>query len=357
MKIWQTIKQQSLLAIVSLVITFLIGEVYCRLFMEPIRYGFPDGMYLESKNPMIGYQMRPNFQGTVGTSAFHYDIKINNKGFRYNAVQENPNRPNIAIFGDSFAFGQGVNEEHNFSSVLYRGLGEKYNVINTGVCGYAPNQAFAVYKQFLEKNTPLDFVILQLFPNDIIDQEKTPKVKLYKGNIYAQPPKGLVGNIKSYFSKNSEFYCRLYLLKANLQKKDSNTKALLVNKKYSEEKQAEIESTKQLILEWKKLAEENNSTFLIFFIPDRLQVEPDWVQRFQQELGDYYDSNQPNLWLNALSAKDSSFHYLDFVQKFRAVLKTGELQFYFEKNGHCNEAGHLFIGEQLIQAIDSLKTL
>lgn len=346
-KLLKTIWQQGLILCISLFVAFLIGEIYCRAALAPMRYGFPKDMYVSDDNPNIKFRMAPDFEGEVATTAFHYIIKTNSEGFRANLLVEE-GKPTIGIFGDSFAFGQGVNEENTFSNVLYDNLGGTYNVINFGTCSYKPMQEYQIYKQQIEAGSHFDVVVLQLYTNDLKIQEKEVDEQVIDGRIYKEtPPEGMKGHTIAFLAKNSEFFLRLYLMK-NASKGKSSSNLRYVSKDFSENFNAQLASTKALLKQWKAEAETVGSTFIVFFIPDRIQVEPSWVAELDKPGNNL---NAPSQWLQTWEQQDSSFNYLHITDDFRMALKDPNTQLYFELNGHCNEAGNKLIGDLLADYI------
>ena len=335
--LWKGIRLQLILLLGTLAVGLLICEIYCRLALSPMRYGFPSGMYVQDSNPLLGFRMNENFKGEVATTAFNYSIQTNNLGFRSNTPIDT-SKQLIGVFGDSFAFGQGVDEQYTFSSVLSDKISENYAVLNTGVCSYKPMQEYQVYKDLIDRGLNFGWIILQLYINDITIQESPVTQKVIDGKIYQdEPMPGFIGGIKSFLFRNSEFFLRLYTFKLGLEgKTSSNLK--YVKKDFEVEHQSQISSTIALLGEWKKDATAKGSEFMVFFIPDRIQVEPYWVEKLTSE---GYDVDAPQKWLENWAERDSAVTYLNMVSPFRDQYQNNtNTMLYFELNGHCNEAGH-----------------
>lgn len=117
----------------------------------------------------IIYELAPNldvkFQGV--------SVKTNSCGLRSPEIPltKSPNTFRIAILGDSFAFGWGVEQDQSFASVIERTLNTytagnpKVEVLNFGVPGYSTFQEVA---SFLEKGLDFDpdAVLLYFIDND-----------------------------------------------------------------------------------------------------------------------------------------------------------------------------------------------
>ena len=92
-------------------------------------------------------------------------IVVNSLGFREREVAaKSSNRYRIAIVGDSFAWGQGIEERERFSNLLEASLGPRYEVLNFGIPGNNLPEHVQVLDQALQLSP--DFVLLQLYIND-----------------------------------------------------------------------------------------------------------------------------------------------------------------------------------------------
>lgn len=76
-------------------------------------------------------------------------------------------KPRIAIVGDSFTFGQDVKYEDTWGDCLEKMLGEKFQVLNFGVPGYAIDQSYLRYEKDVLKWKP-KIVIFGFIANDVI---------------------------------------------------------------------------------------------------------------------------------------------------------------------------------------------
>jgi lysophospholipase L1-like esterase len=92
-------------------------------------------------------------------------VVINSLGFREREVAPKiPGRYRIAVVGDSFTWGQGIQARDRFSDLLEGFLGARYEVLNFGIPGNnLPEHLNAL--DLVLKLQP-DFVLLQLYIND-----------------------------------------------------------------------------------------------------------------------------------------------------------------------------------------------
>ncbi len=101
-------------------------------------------------------------------------VRINSLGLRGKDVSRD--KPGgvkrILVFGDSFVFGIGVDEENLFTSQLENFLNARsgsnpHQVINLGVAGYATDQEFILWEE-LGKTLSPDLVVLVVCDNDFL---------------------------------------------------------------------------------------------------------------------------------------------------------------------------------------------
>jgi hypothetical protein len=86
-------------------------------------------------------------------------VTINPDGSRWTGKPYTEGGPNIFIFGDSFVFGYGVNDEQTFSYLLQAANPEK-NVHLFALGGYALPQAYLRFEQIKNRISAADVVII-----------------------------------------------------------------------------------------------------------------------------------------------------------------------------------------------------
>jgi lysophospholipase L1-like esterase len=89
----------------------------------------------------------------------------NSLGFREREIPgKSPERYRIAVVGDSFTWGQGIERDERFSNRLERMLGPRYEVLNFGIPGDNMPEHLTRLEPALSVSP--DFVLLQLYIND-----------------------------------------------------------------------------------------------------------------------------------------------------------------------------------------------
>lgn len=118
---------------------------------------------LFDENLTLGYVPKPNFSGVIDKPDAGWKqvkVTIDSDGFRKSGDRY-PNGSNILILGDSFAFGDQVDDGDTWASCLSAKL--MANVSNAGVSAYGSAQALRRGVEILGKNkSPFKFVILSI---------------------------------------------------------------------------------------------------------------------------------------------------------------------------------------------------
>ncbi len=90
---------------------------------------------------------------------------VNSLGFRERQVgPKDPNRYRIAVIGDSFSWGQGLEERERFSNLLDQRLSPGAEVLNFGLPGHTMPEHLDELSPVLRLGA--DFVLLQLYINN-----------------------------------------------------------------------------------------------------------------------------------------------------------------------------------------------
>ena len=152
-----------------------------------------------------GWRPTPNFEFQHHLySNPDYEIRTNSRGLRCREHSESgATRPRIAILGDSFAFGYGVESDKTISSQMQEwatSIGqEAIETINLGVTGYNLAQSHAFLEAEGVRYQPA-VVVLLVCQNDITTQNiHTMNGSGHHDNRHLKPQTGLLGWIKSSY--------------------------------------------------------------------------------------------------------------------------------------------------------------
>ena len=156
----------SIILVVSLLITQLIGEVIVRIIapqpLNPSLYQFDN---------YFGFSLGSNFSGR--SKNFDYDVNFftNEYGLRSDNTGSNNNMDhNILVVGDSYSFGTGVEFQESYPVLLLSKLNElglinENDLLNTGIPAWGTSQELLMFEKILKTNEP-GLVIWQICEND-----------------------------------------------------------------------------------------------------------------------------------------------------------------------------------------------
>ena len=107
----------------------------------------------------------------INSNGDYWKVKTDSNGLRIsNSLPQNVkiSKNKLLILGDSFAFGEGVDIENRFDSVL----ASNYNIVNIGVMGYGTDQQYLRAISYLKQLKKGDIVFLLTYLNDFSDIQK-----------------------------------------------------------------------------------------------------------------------------------------------------------------------------------------
>jgi hypothetical protein len=108
--------------------------------------------YFYIEDPLLGWTIGPNREGNGGMYKSSAEgLRSMTRGAHLDS-QEAQRR--VALFGDSFTFGEDVSFEESWGHFLELGLGGGTQVLNFGVSGYGVDQAYLRFKREAPKWTP-----------------------------------------------------------------------------------------------------------------------------------------------------------------------------------------------------------
>lgn len=136
-------------------------------------------------------------------------IRKNSMGFREREIEPKYRKRNyrIVVIGDSFTFGQGIEEKDRFTNLLETELNKStngYEVLNVGIPGAETVDEILTLGKVIDKVDP-DYVLLQWFINDFEGHDKNrrpqslPLLPSYALNKY------LSGSSAFYFLANIQW--------------------------------------------------------------------------------------------------------------------------------------------------------
>jgi len=178
----------------------VMGELIARTAYDN-RFLFEGNQYVFFQyDPELGWAGKPNASGQFQAGPeFATQVTMNADGLRdKDYPKEKPAGVfRVAVLGDSFTWGFGIENEDNYTEVLERSLGPGYEVINFGISGYGRGQQWLQLKRQALSYSP-DAVIILAYPgNDLYDNlADDPRYEVYpRPNFHVgEDGKAVVGN-------------------------------------------------------------------------------------------------------------------------------------------------------------------
>lgn len=165
-----------LLFLFSLVFFALLAAAFGEWFLSEKRDRIHRSDHLDPNlvqyDPELGWALSPGWEGAHSHHDFQARYKVDFRGFRADSDWIiKPHSKRIAIFGDSFVFGFGVNDDQTFVHLLDKSAGSGRAFINCGVPGYSNDQEMLYMERVLPRLRP-DVVILVVYlANDLFDNQ------------------------------------------------------------------------------------------------------------------------------------------------------------------------------------------
>ncbi|MBW2737526.1 MAG: hypothetical protein JRE64_01485 [Deltaproteobacteria bacterium] len=343
-------------------ISLLLGEIIVRI-VSPQKLS----LNVTQWDPYVGFLNIPNIEGFSRTQDFIMHVKINSRGLRDREFELS--KPSgtfrIGVFGDSFTFGEGVQNEEAYPKILEKILKRdtrliqsrtNVEVINFGLGKTGTSQQLALYQQEGTKYD-LDCVILGfLSGNDFTDNW---------GGVFSLRDDKLIHNAANYsFVRRIQrilyripFYgwlathshlVNLFRKAATLYDDSARMRRAAmaqggIGKKNSEEEYLMSYLTLRLIKEFQREVLQNGSSFLIVNLPEK----------DQKNISDYVGGEAiPQYVVRCEALKfsliDKNIRVLDLIPVFSSLSKS---HYYFEHDGHMTKCGHQVIASNVYEFV------
>jgi len=134
-----------------------------------LRLGNPPQESSYDFDALLGWRNKAEYRGRLRSPEFDTAVQTNDRRMRESqAVSESSAKFRIAVLGDSFVWGHGVEESARFTEGLQERLGPDVEVLNFGVGGYGTDQERLQLERDVMPLSP-DVVLVVFFVNDLAD--------------------------------------------------------------------------------------------------------------------------------------------------------------------------------------------
>ena len=371
-----------LLTLGSFAVAILLGECFLRLMhFHPLAE-------ITQLDALVGWSLRPGAEG-VETKEGVAHVRINSAGFRDR--EHDLGKPagvyRIAMLGDSYVFGVGVEAADRVSDVLEQRLsgcpslaGRKVEVLNFGVAGYGPGQEMIVAERRALPYRPDVLVQAFVSGNDVGDSYKPSNEGSLERPYFVYRSNGLVEDdtfrsvLPASLPSGPSLTHRLRALSAltdmlvRVWSRSRNRKELAELRQIERERREGVPARANMVMlppqnegdreAWRVVdalllrtaGMAHGARYLLVEIPTEIQAHPDarvraaFAARIQSAHLDY-----PTRHLGEF-ASANQIDFLPLTETLRAAAEARHAPVYgFDGSGfgHWNAAGHRAAGEAL----------
>ena len=336
----------------------LAAEIVLRIAWNPP--GAP-GMYCQDRT--LGRTLCPNWVGTIRGSEYQYTIHTDSTGMRSPEPTEDDS-PRVLGLGDSFAFGQGVQDNEMFYAVARERLSKtfpKAAIYNAACPSWGSAQQVEVAKSRIGTLKP-DVVVIAFYSgNDLFDtllfhdpRAKAQREKLAHGQAFAETmpwrkkirlyrffTDALVPMLPAPLRDFLIGQRELWLGVASHAGKEWS----LFSVNRDEEVERGWKEVANSFNQLKTLAKNHNAKLAALYIPTDAEVRPNRWQAILEQTGQAPETLDVSLprsrFLKMCDALGVS------VIDPGEALQKSEKEPYFRIDRHLNVHGHRLVGEKL----------
>jgi hypothetical protein len=156
-----------LLVLASLVVGFIVSEAAAQIYVAKIA---KQGKLFEP-DEQLGWIPLPNLTlERINPDGEPWRIVTDDRSVRGPSTWQ-PGKTRVLMVGDSFVFGEGVDIEERFDTLLAQAMPD-LSIVNIGVMGYGPDQQLLRSRQWRDDLRKGDILMLVTYGNDFFDISK-----------------------------------------------------------------------------------------------------------------------------------------------------------------------------------------
>ena len=346
-----------LIIFISIIIGLVMIEVLLRIFL-------PQNLNISQIDEERVYKHEPNIESVLKRQEFLTHVKINSLGLRDReyAFQKPANTERIAVVGDSFVFGYGVELNETFVKLLENKLNKQSNktfeVMNFGTSAYGTEQEYLTIKNDVVLYSP-DVIILVFFSNDLKDNMKFNLFSVKNNTLIQNPPQKITAilKIRNFISWHSHLYALIYrsvidnqnlrnlLIKAKLlnppyKEPSTDFDSLIYQNSYNADFEYSMNKTILLLNKIKETSNNHNLRFILLLAPSKEQVDDTEMKKYISKMN--INTSELNATLVQdtikISLRKSNITIWDLSEQFmeNSINNT----FYYDTDPHWNKKGH-----------------
>ncbi|MCP5524412.1 MAG: hypothetical protein H7A46_23015 [Verrucomicrobiales bacterium] len=152
----------------------VLSECVCRWQQRRILESDQLEPGMVQRDPTLGWRLNPGWSGAHRHHDFQVHYQVGPDGFRADfRPPTNPaGRPFVAVLGDSFTFGLGVDDDETFVHYLNQQLPDQGPFRNFAVPGYSTDQELLLLEQEILPLKPAAVWLVVYVANDLLDNQR-----------------------------------------------------------------------------------------------------------------------------------------------------------------------------------------
>lgn len=362
-KRWKKFLSNFTLLILSIVVSLIVLEFLVRIF-------YPQKLYfnITQWDEYVGFKFIPNSENYTEHIDYKMHVKINSHGLRDREIDyyKPANTIRIGVFGDSFTYGEGVQNDETYPKQLeklfsenleIKNSGKQVEVLNFGIGKSGTSHQLAIYQSEGIKYE-LDYIIIGFYGSNDFRDNLTGVFYLRDNELIHNPTayssirkiQNTVNRIPGYIWASSNSHL-VNLLKTTAtiyddKKRRKNVKTVNVQDQAIKDEalnKKKIEITCRLFEEFKIETENNNDSLMVLNFPKKehkLLIDP------MNETGIPSYIDLTDSVINRL--QKNNVRVIDLVPVF---MELPTEDYYFEHDGHMNPHGHELIAREVYQSL------
>jgi hypothetical protein len=186
-----------LAALMGLVFAVAIAEAGLRIWSTWVAQSDRMDPGLIQRDPILGWRLTPSWSGQHSHHDFSARYSIGPDGFRHDPHALPPTNGWIAVVGDSFTFGLGVQDDQTFCSLLNQQSTRPF--ANFGIPGFSTDQEILLVEREILRMKPAEILLVVYLGNDLFDNLRPiplqvgapkPRFELNETNLVFRAPGG-----------------------------------------------------------------------------------------------------------------------------------------------------------------------
>ncbi len=356
--------------IISTVICLLLAEYGLRWYQRSINNSSAGDPGLLRYDSRLGWKLTPSWQGRHRHHDFDVRYSINKYGYRGHfpeALLQN-NRPRIAVIGDSFSFGLGVNDDETFTARLNRQEPD-IDFLNLSVPGYSTDQQLLLLKASHRRVDADEYILFVYLGNDILDNMLSWPLQVEQAKpmfVLDENHRLILNNVPVPRTPKPAVLHSQTLMSVVFADslKDYQSTSFLSNSQL-----------------WKRLLPPQATVdrVAVFAILDRrLRAHKELMQALLSDMHDYVKSHHRRFQIALLSGRSFvlapnsySAYFQDYVRLFikevgvelnipvidvaghmRDMRSSASNKWYYPNEGHLNKEGHQIVSDIVMKALE-----